>query len=479
MGTALRRNQALAATAGMILLLFGLVVVKMEPKVWVSIMLSGLTLGALYFLVAAGLSLIFGLMDVLNFAHGTIFMIGAYVGFTFFAEPARFFGWLPIVLALGSGLLLMPLSGPSLASWRARGRWVRWLLVIASLAIFWLILFGGGRLGLRAWPVPVVLVVTAAGAALLGGALADARSDRPLPPAARVRVLSVAGGTLVAALLLGALREPLAGWVGTSNTNLRFLLAMLTGALSGALLGAAMEWGLIRPLYHRPLYQVLMTLGLVFVGDELVKSIWGPTGFPMARPELFDGRCRAESLGVWLSEHCASIDILGRAFATYRLFIIALGLLLLISVGLLLQRSRIGMIIRAGVQDRQMVEALGINVSAVFTGVFAFGAALAALGGVAAAPFIGVSPTMGLEYQLQAFIVVVLGGMGSYPGAALGSVLVGLARAFGDHFVLSGIALPGMAEATRLSPAIARASTVLVMAVFLLVRPAGIFGKKE
>lgn len=411
MGTALRRNQALVATIGIILLLFGVVVTRMKPKVWVSIMLSGLTLGALYFLVAAGLSLIFGLMDVLNFAHGTIFMIGAYVGYTFFTEPGRFFGWVPIVLALGSGLLLMPLTGPSLVRWHARGRWVRWLLLITSLAVLWVIFFGTGRLGLGTLPPPMALVITAAAAILLGGALADARTDQEVVPAARLRILAAAGGALAAALLLGALRPPLAAWVGASSTNLRFLLALLAGASSGALLGAAMEWGLIRPLYSRPLYQVLMTLGLVFVGDELVKSIWGPTGFPMGRPEFFDGRCRAESLAVWLSEHCASIDILGRAFATYRLFIIGLGLLLLVGVGLLLQRSRIGMIIRAGVQDRQMVEALGINVSAVFTGVFAFGAALAALGGVAAAPFIGVSPSMGLEYQLQAFIVGVLGGV--------------------------------------------------------------------
>jgi branched-chain amino acid transport system permease protein len=474
----LQRNQALLVTVGVVGLLFGLVVANLEARVWVSIMLSGLTLGALYFLVAAGLSLIFGLMDVLNFAHGTIFMLGAYLGYTFFAQPDRFFAWLPIALALGSGLALMPLSGPALTSWRTRGRWASVLVLLAGAAIIWLAFFGSERLGLGQLPLAASLLLGASGAALFGGALSEVGPPRQPSTRERQRTLVLVVLMLGLALLVATAHESLAAWVTASNSNLRFLLAMLVGALGGGALGAAMEWGLIRPLYNRPLYQVLLTLGLVFVGDELVKGVWGPTGFPMERPGLFDGGCRAASIADWLTNHCASINILGRAFATYRLFIIVLGVILLVGVGVLLQRSRIGMIIRAGVQDRQMVEALGINVSAVFTGVFAFGAALAALGGVAAAPFIGVSPTMGLEYQLQAFIVVVLGGMGSYPGAALGAVLVGLARAFGDHFVLSGIGLPGM-DPVQLSPAIARASTVLVMAVFLLARPAGIFGKKD
>jgi branched-chain amino acid transport system permease protein len=125
------------------------------------------------------------------------------------------------------------------------------------------------------------------------------------------------------------------------------------------------------------------------------------------------------------------------------------------------------------------VQALGINVRRVFTLVFALGAGLAALGGVAAAPFIGVNPGIGQEFQLQAFIAVVIGGMGSYTGAALGALLVGLARAFGDQIVLSGVQLPGMAEAIKFSPSIARASTVLIMALVLLLRPNGLFGKKD
>jgi branched-chain amino acid transport system permease protein len=150
-----------------------------------------------------------------------------------------------------------------------------------------------------------------------------------------------------------------------------------------------------------------------------------------------------------------------------------------VAIALLLQRTRLGMIIRAGVQDSEMVQALGINVRRIFTLVFALGAGLAALGGVAAAPFIGLSPNLGQDFLLLAFIAVVIGGMGSYPGAAIGALLVGLARAFGDQLVLSGVHLPGMEDAIKFSPSIARASTVLLMAVVLLVRPAGLFGRKE
>jgi branched-chain amino acid transport system permease protein len=199
----------------------------------------------------------------------------------------------------------------------------------------------------------------------------------------------------------------------------------------------------------------------------------------MTPPSLFTEPCRSASLFSWFGEKCRSIDVLGRAFPSYRVFIIFLGVLVFSAVGVLLRRSRIGMIIRAGVQDSEMVQVLGINVRRVFTLVFALGSGLAALGGVIAAPFLGVYPAMGGIFQLQAFIAVVIGGMGSYPGAAVGTLILGIARAFGDHFVASGIELPFLETALRGSPALAKASTVLIMAIVLLVKPAGIFGKKE
>jgi len=189
----------------------------------------------------------------------------------------------------------------------------------------------------------------------------------------------------------------------------------------------------------------------------------------MTRPPLFSQPGKAENIGAWFSGHNVTVDILGVTFPSYRLFIILLGVLMIITLGVVMKYSRLGMIIRAGVQDRTMVEALGINVRKVFTIVFMLGAALAALGGIGAAPFIPVQPNMGDAYQLQAFIVVVIGGLGSFSGAAIGALLLGLARAFGDYFALK----------FSLSPAIAEASTVIIMAIVLLVRPAGLFGKKE
>lgn len=309
------------------------------PKLITGIILPGLTLAALYFLIAAGLSLIFGLMDVLNFAHGSLFMIGAYIAWScnVWLDPQRVGHW-PVTFASG---------------------------------------------------------------------------------------------------------------------NLRFVVGLLAGTLLGAALGGLMEVVLIRPLYKRPIYQVLLTLGLVFVFDALVRSVpaWGSDSKAPVKPPLLSG----------------SLELLGRRFPTYSLFLIVLGVTLAVAVALLLRRSRLGMTIRAGVQDSTMVEALGINVRRVFSGVFALGAGLAALGGAAAASFIGVYPEMGLEYQLFAFIVVVIGGLGNYSGAAVGALLIGLARTFSDHLVLE-LGWP---------TAIASASTVLVMALVLLLKPGGVFGMKE
>jgi branched-chain amino acid transport system permease protein len=148
-------------------------------------------------------------------------------------------------------------------------------------------------------------------------------------------------------------------------------------------------------------------------------------------------------------------------------------------VWLLLQRSRIGMIIRAGVQDSEMVEALGINVRQVFTLVFAFGVGLAVLGGVIAAPSMGLSPLMGESLLLQALIALAIGGLTSFPGAAAGSVLVGLLQQFIIKYGQIGINLPFMAEPFKPTPPLVPASTVLLMVVILLLMPQGLFGRKE
>jgi branched-chain amino acid transport system permease protein len=294
------------------------------------------------------------------------------------------------------------------------------------------------------------------------------------------QVIALTAGMIIIAFLLLFIRDSGEQFLLGLSANTRFLLALIFGALAGMLLGVAIEIVLIRPFYGNPVTQLVLTLGLSIALTDLIEGIWGEEGNPpMEPPSLFTEACRSENLLDWFSEGCRSLDVFGRAFPTYRLFIIAVGVLVFIGVGILLKRTRIGMIIRAGVQDSEMVQALGINVRQVFTFVFALGSALAALGGVIAAPFLGVYPAMGSGFLLSAFIAVVIGGMGSYPGAAIGTLILGLARAFGDHFVAAGITLPFLETTIKGSPAIAKASTVLIMAIVLLIRPAGIFGKKE
>jgi branched-chain amino acid transport system permease protein len=293
-------------------------------------------------------------------------------------------------------------------------------------------------------------------------------------------VLGITVALLVAAYLILISRNAGESFMLGLSVDMRFIVALVMGTLIGGLAGAGIEVLLIRPFYGHPVTQLVLTLGLSIALTDVIEGIWGDEGHPpMQPPSFFSGTCRSDSILTWFTEKCGSIDVFGRAFPTYRLFIIFLGVIVFVGIGLLLMRSRIGMIIRAGVQDSEMVQALGINVRQVFTFVFALGSALAALGGVVAAPFLGVYPAMGSQFMLQSFIAVVIGGMGSYPGAAVGTLILGLARAFGDHFVAAGIQLPFQEMVVKGSPAIAKASTVLIMAIVLLIRPAGIFGKKE
>jgi len=471
--------------AGILGGLIGLSALILPPPVWASVMLSGLTLAALFFLVASGLSLIFGLMEVINFAHGALFMLGAYAGWTAYQNPRLLLNLLPLFLAFGAGIGIGQIG----AGGRPLPRPIAGLgLIIFGGLAFWkhnvgkLVAFGstvpGGSIPTPFAQEPLGIVfarMLAMGlAGLCGGWLLSRGSPTP-----RGRAGGMAAGLLLPAVLMLIGREPIERWILASPADLRFLVALLAGTLLGGTLGALIEATLIRPLYARPIYQVLLTLGLSYIGTELVRVVWGPGNYaPLPRPSLFAAPCLAESLVEWLTQGCASLDVLGRPFPTYRLLIIAVGIGMWAGIGLLLRWTRIGIAVRAAVEDREMVEALGIPVRRLFTGVFAMGSALAALGGVVATPFLGLSPAMGLEFLLQAFIAVVIGGMGHYGGAAVGALLVGLARAFGDYLVTIGVALPGMTEALRFSPAIARASTVLIMAAVLLIRPSGLFGSK-
>lgn len=491
----INQNRNSLITALILLIALALMFNGMSGQTASSIILSGVTLAALYFLIASGVSLIFGLMDVLNFAHGSLFMLGAYAGWTFYTNPRLLFNTAPIALALVAGFAL----GPIIARFVVLPRWARWLAILIGLAI--------ALVAVRDFPIDKLVAM---GMTMTGKVIATAEAQEPMATML-IRIVGafVAGSVLsagtttraterfaapvqqtiavTAGLVIGALIVLFAREIGEQfilgmDSNWRFLLALGAGAATGGALGALMEWGLIRPLYARPIYQILLTLGLTFVFDQLVRFVWGPAGAFMEIPKWFNTpsqECPSDNVLLWFSQHCDSISIMGRPFPSYRLFIILVGVIMLLAMALLLQRTRFGMIIRAGVQDSEMVEALGINVRRVFTLVFAIGAALAGLGGVVAAPFLGVYPGMAMEFLLQAFIVVVIGGLGSVPGAAIGALLVGLARAYGDHIVLSGIQLPWMTEAISGSPAIARASTVLIMAIVLFLKPTGIFGKKD
>lgn len=457
--------------------------------------LSGLTLGALYFMVAAGLTIIFGLMDVLNFAHGALFMTGAYMGWQFYTNPTFLFGILPLVLAFLTALSTTNLWIPVVSKWKISEAWRKRLNALLLIVALGLIVAGflkfdllglaktamvaamnaGNPLGEASpqealavfWKRPVLMFLGGLLLALLAARPGDATqiipTKKPIIPWVRVAVLAV---VMVTSIFV---RESASIFVLNMNGNVRFFLALLVGAGVGAGLGVLVEVSLIRPLYSRPFYIVLLTLGIGYVLRETVQLLWDPVAYSMERPPMFSQPGKAENLLAWFTGNNVTIDIMGVTFPSYRLFIIVLGMVMLLGLFLLMRYSRLGMIIRAGVQDRNMVEALGINVKAVFSVVFAIGVGLAALGGIGAAPFIPVTPNMGDAYQMQGFITVVIGGMGSYGGAGVGALMLGMARAFGDFLALK----------FNLSPAIAEASTVIVMIIVLLVRPSGLFGKKE
>lgn len=458
--------------------------------------LSGLTLGSLFFLVAAGLTLIFGLMDVLNFAHGSMFMLGAYAGWQFYTNPTFIFGILPLVLAFAAGVMSISLVKPLLVRLNLSKSWQKRLpklvffaaLVVAVLALVKFDITGLAETAMVAatttssnplaelspqepllrflWR-PLLLMISGALVAVGVSKPGDRTEISAYDPMRKRLILPVS--LLVLTIIFTLVRESASESVLLMNGNLRFFLSIIAATLFGLLLGSLIEITMIRPLYVRSFFIVLMTLGLSFVLRELVQVLWDPLAYQMVRPPLFAQPGRATTIAEWLMNGSSTISIAGVTFPTYRLFVILLGIVMFVFVTVLMTRTRLGMIIRAGVQDQQMVEALGINVKRVFTLVFGLGVALAALGGIGAAPFLPVQPMMGDQYQMQGFITVVIGGMGSYVGAFVGAMILGMARAFGDYFALK----------LQLSPTIAEASTVIIMIVVLLLRPQGLFGKKD
>lgn len=281
-----------------------------------SVLLNGLAYSMLLFLMAAGLSLIFGFMNVLNFAHGSFFMIGAYVGLT----------------------------------------------VVRSTGNFW--------------------------------------------------------------------------------------LAVLASAIVVGVLGYVAEKILLTRIYQRRhMDQAILTMGLSYMCADVTQSIWGTALNSVAAPAPLN----------------TAIDLLGRPFPMYRLSVIGFGLVVALALWLTIGHTRIGAIIRAGTTDREMVAGLGVNVGLVFSLLFALGVALAGAGGVLGSPILGVKLGMDVDTFIRTLVVVVVGGLGSLPGAFWGAILVGMSETIG----------------IALFPQFALVLSYAIMALVLLVQPAGLLGRKQ
>jgi len=300
-----------------------------EPRTYLTLTVAGLAMGMLIFLVASGLSLIFGLMDVLNFAHGAVFSWGAYAGFT-------------------AAVLL-------------NQRW---------------------------------------------------------------------------------------GWAASSSVLLNALLllaAIAAAALVTVVLGIALERVIVRPVYGQHLFQILITLGATIVLEELIRIAWGPNDQVMPVP--------ATLMGSW--------DVADVIVLRFPVAAIALGLVVYVATMLVLNRTRVGLIVRAGVENGEMVQVMGHNIHRYFTGVFAAGSALAGVGGLMWAMFSqSVRPSMGGEQLIFAFIVVIIGGLGSVTGSLVGAILVGLSYNYVAFLV----------------PKAAIGVTMALMVIVLLIRPTGLYG---
>jgi branched-chain amino acid transport system permease protein len=239
----------------------------------------------------------------------------------------------------------------------------------------------------------------------------------------------------------------LGGYVGLSTVwrTGSFVAALLAGAVAVGLIGIGMERLFLRRLSGQTLGQVLMTIGFALIFQDLALLLWGGDPYSIPVPASLQGAVRIGAL----------------SFPTYRIFIVAAAVGVGIVLWLLLERTRAGAMIRAAVDDAEMAGGVGINVAVVSLGVFAAGACLAALGGVIGGGFLGVYPGADFEVLPYAFVVVIVGGLGSLPGAMVGSLLVGLLDNFGKAL------FPELSYFTLFAP----------MALVLSLRPTGLFGR--
>jgi branched-chain amino acid transport system permease protein len=241
-----------------------------------------------------------------------------------------------------------------------------------------------------------------------------------------------------------------------------FLLAVLLALPATALVGIAVEVVAVRALYHRDhLDQVLATFGLILFFNELVRLVWGKAARYMALPSALAGH----------------VELLPRVrYPVYRIAIVVVGLLVAAFLYLLITRTRVGMLIRAGASNRTMVAALGVDVRRLYTVVFGLGAALAGLAGVMAGPIVSIESGMGDGILILTFVVIVIGGIGSIRGALVAALLVGLVDTMGRAFLppALGTLLPPQA-ANQAGPALASMLIYILMAGVLAFRPEGLF----
>jgi branched-subunit amino acid ABC-type transport system permease component len=256
-----------------------------------------------------------------------------------------------------------------------------------------------------------------------------------------MRIINFAHGVI---FMLGAY----VGYTAQAVTG-SFVAAMLIAPMAVGLFGVAFEWGFLRHLYKRGdggAY-LLLTFGLAVVLSEAIRLIWGVAPLSTGIPDALRG----------------AVLVLDQPFPLYRLFLVILGVVAGIALWQFLERTRAGLLIRAVSQNSEMVYALGTDVDMVRSGVFGLGCALAALGGVLAAPLVTAFLGMGTNVVIDAFVIVIIGGMGSFLGSIIGSILVGFVQVFGAYYFQDW----------------ALAFMYFLMLAVLVVRPGGLLGKEE
>ena len=241
-----------------------------------------------------------------------------------------------------------------------------------------------------------------------------------------------------------------------------FWLGVILAVLAAGAVGLTLEWAVFRHLYGRDhLDQVLATFGIILFLNEAVRVIWGSAPLQLAMPAVLSG----------------SFPIMpGLRYPIYRVALIVVGLLIAAGLAAVIQGTRTGMRIRAGASNPVMIASLGVDIGRLFRQVFGVGAMLAGFAGALAAPLLSVEPGMGDNLLILAFVVIVIGGIGSIRGAFVAAILVGLVDTLGRGLVTdaAGLLLHGTAAA-RVGPALASMLIYLVMAAVLAVRPAGLF----